>query len=72
MSETSDSVHPKVFEYDGAFRCTACGKWWGALPGNPTEPDQCDSQRHNAIARLRAQVEKLQREIASLDGVPYE
>lgn len=33
--------HLKVFEYDGAFKCLACHREWGALPGKPSMPEEC-------------------------------
>lgn len=44
MSET----HPDVQEYDGAYRCRVCHAEWGALPGNPTEPERCQAGAQEA------------------------
>lgn len=35
------SIHHRVYEYDGAFRCLNCKAQWGALPGKPTMPERC-------------------------------
>jgi hypothetical protein len=39
--------HKNISEYDGAFNCHDCGASWGALPGNPVEPELC--KRKNNI-----------------------
>ena len=35
--------HKRVMEYDGAYRCGECKAKWGALPGYPKMPEECET-----------------------------
>ncbi len=35
--------HRHVFEYDGSFNCLDCKGRWGAFPGNPVMPEECNA-----------------------------
>ena len=42
-----EQAHQRVHEYDGAHECLDCGAQWGALPGNPKEPEHCAAPAKN-------------------------
>lgn len=37
--------HPvdRVYEYDGAFKCFACGGMWGAVSDPKVSPNYCEA-----------------------------
>ena len=41
----SQPTHARVYEYDGSFECIDCGAQWGALHGNPKEPEHCTTTK---------------------------
>jgi hypothetical protein len=56
--------HKDVFEYDGAFKCISCQKSWGALPGNPVQPEECKlSPTDRRILKLEKQRRSIDSEL---------
>lgn len=56
--------HERVWEYDGAFKCFACQKSWGALPGRPKMPVKCElSENQRRIQELEKEIESRKSEL---------
>jgi hypothetical protein len=59
--------HKDIYEYDGAFGCCNCKKTWGALPGNPVQPDECKiSSTDRRILKLEKQKRTITAELSYL------
>lgn len=56
-------THKEVWEYDGAFGCLKCKRKWGALPGKPVMPENCEKNPYQErFDYLTAEINRLEKE----------